>query len=168
MQVQGLVGGGVGEELHLVELVDPEEAPGVPSRGAGLAPEAGGGGGEPERENRLLEDLPPPHRSEGHFGGGNGPEVVPLEMVGVLLELGEMAGRHHRLGQDHGRRPHLLELVGVTVEGEGGERTEQPGAETAVEGEHGAGQLGPAFHVQEIELGADLPVGRPLGVAVGR
>ena len=99
---------------------------------------------------------------------GNGPQVVTLEVVGVLLELGQVTGRHHRLGEDQGGRPHLLELVGVTVEGEGGERPEQPGAEPAEEGEHGAGQLGPALHVEEPELGADLPVGHPLGVAVGR
>ena len=49
-----------------------------------------------------------------------------------------------------------------------GQGPEQPGPEAPVEGEHRAGQLGPALHVEEAELGADLPVGHPLGVAVGR
>ena len=64
-------------------------------------------------------------------------------------------------------RPDLLELVGVAVEGEGGQGPEQAGAGPPVEREHRAGQLGPALHVEDAELGADLPVGHPLGLAVG-
>ncbi len=86
-----LLGGGVGEQLDLVELVDPEQAPGVPAGGPGLAAEAGGGGGEPEGEDRLLQDVAPPHRGERHLGRRDGPQVVPLEVVGLLLELGEVA-----------------------------------------------------------------------------
>ena len=87
-QGRGLVGRGVGEQLHLVELVHPQQPPGVAPGGARLPPEAGGGRGQPQRQVRLVEDVPPPHRGERHLGGRDGPQVVALDVVGVLLELG--------------------------------------------------------------------------------
>ena len=43
------------------------------------------------------------HGGQRHLGGGDGPQVVALEVVGVVGELGQMAGRDHGLGQHHGR-----------------------------------------------------------------
>ncbi len=168
MQGRRLVGGGVGEQLDLVELVDPQQPPGVAAGRPRLPAEAGGHRGEPQRQVGLVEDLAAPHRGEGHLGGRDGPEVVALDVVGVLLELGQVPGRHHGVGEHQGRRPHLLEGVGVPVEGEGGEGPQQPGAGPAEEGEHRAGQLGAALHVQQAELRADLPVRHPLPLGVRR
>ena len=113
-----------------------------------------------------VEDVPPQHRGQRDLGRRDGPEIVAFDVVGVLLELREMSGRHHGLGQHHGRRPDLLESVGVAVEGEGGQGPEQPGSESPVEGEHRPRELGPPLHVQDAQLRADLPVGDPLGLGV--
>ena len=53
----GLLGGGVGEELHLLELVDPQQAPGVAPGRPGLAAEALGDRGEADRQVGLGQDL---------------------------------------------------------------------------------------------------------------
>ena len=104
--------------------------------------------------------------ASGHLGGRDGPEVVALDVVGVLLELGEVSGRHHGLGEHHGGRPHLFERVGVAVEGERGQCPEQSRTETAVEREHRSRELRPPLHVQQAQVHADLPVGYPLGLGV--
>ena len=98
----------------------------------------------------------------GHLGRGDGPQVVPLEVVGLVLELGQVAGRDHGLGQHQRGRPDLLVGVGVAVEGEGGQGPQQAGADPPVEGEHRTRQLGAPLEVEQPELGADLPVGHPL------
>ena len=87
--------------------------------GAGLAAEARGDRGQPHREVGLVEDLVAVHRGERHLGGGDGPQVVALDVVGVVGELGQVAGRGHGLGEHQGGRPDLLVGVGVAVEGEG-------------------------------------------------
>ncbi len=56
----------------------------------------------------------------------------------------------------------------MPVEGQRGEGAEQPGAEAAEQREHRAGQLGPAFHVEQTQLGAHLEVRYPLRLGVGR
>ena len=92
MHVRGLLGRGVGEDLDLVELVDAQQAAGVPAGRPGLAPEARGVGHEPHRQLGLVEDLVAGERRERHLGGGDGPQVVALEVVGVVGELGQVAG----------------------------------------------------------------------------
>ena len=163
----GLVGGGVGEQLDLVELVHPEKTPGVASGRPGLAPEAGGRRRELHGQGILVEDLVAVHRGERCLGGGDGPQVVALEVVGVVGELGELAGGHHGVGAHQGGRADLLEGVGVVVEGEGGEGPQEPGPCPPVEREHRSGELGPALHVEDAEGGAHLPVGDPLVLGVG-
>ncbi len=146
----------------------PEAGHGCPVRRTGLPAVAGGAGGEPEGQRRPPPGLAPPHRGERDLGRRDGPQVIALQVVGVLFELRQVAGRDHRAGQHQRRRPDLLELVGMAVEGEGAEGPQQSGPEAAVEGEHRAGQLGPALHVEQSELGTDLPVGHPLGLGVDR
>ena len=83
-------------------------------------------------------------------------------MVGVVLELGEVPGRDHRLGPDKRRRPHLAVGIGVPVQAVLAERTAERGAESRVHDEHGAGELRPGGDVQDAEFLADLPVRHPL------
>ena len=115
----------------------------------------------------LVDDVAAPHRGEGHLGRRDGPEVVPLDVVGLVLELGQVPGRDHRVGEHQGRRSHLLELAGVMVEGEARESPQQAGTGAPEQREHGAGQLGPAFHVEQTEGRTHLPVRDPLRLGVG-
>ncbi len=167
VDIGGLVGGGVGEELHLVELVDPEKTAGVASRRSCFAPEAGRGGGEPERQGDLVEDVVSVHRGERYFGRGDGPEVVALQVVGLVGEFREVAGGDHGVGADQGGGPDLLEGIGVVVEGEGGEGPQKLGPRSPVEREHRSRELGAALHVQDAEGFTDVPVRDPLVLGVG-
>jgi len=90
-------------------------------------------------------------------------------VVGLLLELGEVTGRDHRVGAHQRRRSDLLVEVHVAVERQLAQRPHQRGAGAAVHDEHRARQLDGPFHVEDAELLADLPVGHALviGVAVG-
>ena len=79
------------------------------------------------RKVGFVEDLVSEHRREGDLGGGDGPQVVAFEVIGVVGELGQVARRHHRLGPHQRGRADLLVQLAVVVEGEGGERPDQPG-----------------------------------------
>ena len=95
-----------------------QQAPGVAPGRARLPPEARRVGHEPHRQVGLVEDLVAGQRRERHLGGGDGPEVVALDVVGVVGELRQVAGGDHRLGAHQGRRADLLVGVGVAVERE--------------------------------------------------
>ena len=167
MHLGGLVSGGVREQLHLVELMDPEQATGVTPRGAGLATKARRVGHEFHRQVGFVEHLVPTERGERHLGCGNGPQVVTFEVVGVLFELGKVPGGHHGLGLDERRRTHLPVGVRVAVQSVLDQCTAQGGPHAGVHHEHRTRELGAPFHVQETELFGDLPVGHPLVLAVG-
>jgi hypothetical protein len=51
-------------------------------------------------------------------------------------------------------------LIGrrVAIEGEGGQRAQQPGPGAAVQREHGAGETRPPLHVEQLQGQTDLPV----------
>ena len=163
----GLLGGGVGEELHLVELVHAQQAPRVASRRSRLAPETGRARRQPEGKVGLVEDLVPEHRRERDLGRGDGPQVVAFEVVGVVGELGEVPGRHHRLGAHQRGGADLLVALTVAVQREGAEPPDEPGSEPPVEREHRPRQLRPPFEVEDAERGPDVPVRHTLMVAVG-
>ena len=55
------------------------------------------------------------HRGEGDLGGGDRPQIITLEVIGVVSKLGEMAGANHRLGFDNRRRPYFFEGVAIAV-----------------------------------------------------
>ena len=48
------------------------------------------------------------HRRQRHLGRRDQPQVVALDVVGVVGELRQMPGRRHRLGQHQGGRADLL------------------------------------------------------------
>ncbi len=108
------------------------------------------------------------HRRERHLGRRDQPQVVALDVVGVVGELGQVPRRSHRLGEHDGRWADLLVVRRVAVDGEGRQRAEQARARPAVEREHGAGQPCPAFHVEQLQGLADLPVRHLLVVRPAR
>ena len=89
-------------------------------------------------------------------------------VVGVVGELGQLAGGGERAAEHQAGRPDLLVGVGVAVEGELAERAAQRGAGAAEHREHRAGDLGAALEVEDAELGPDVPVRHPLVSAVRR
>ena len=101
----GLLGRGVGEDLDLVELVDPQQAAGVAAGRAGLPPEARAcsamrriGSSASSRISSRAQ------RGERHLGGGDGPQVVALDVVGVVGELRQLAGGGQGVGAHERRR----------------------------------------------------------------
>ncbi len=109
---------GVGEDLHLVELVDAQQSPGVAPRRPRLAPVARRVGHESLRQFGLGVDLVAAHRRERHLGRRDAPEVVALGGVGVVGELGQLTGGGEGGRRDQRGRADLLEGVGVAFEGE--------------------------------------------------
>ena len=163
----GLIGRGVGEDLDLVELVDPQQAAGVAPGRARLTPEARGVGHQPHRQLVGRQDLVAGQRGERHLGGGDGPQVVPLEVVGVVDELGQVTGADHGVGEHQRRRPHLLVEVGVAIERQLAQRPHEAGPQPAVHHEHRARHLHGPLDVEDPELGTDVPVRDPLVLGVG-
>ena len=133
----------------------------------GLAPEAGRVGHVAQREVGLVEHLVAVQRRERHLGGGDGPQVVALDVVAVLVELREVAGGDHRLGAHERRRADLLVGVAVAVEAQLHHGPQQAGAPAPVHREHRARDLHRPLGVEDAEVGADVPVGHALVVAVG-
>ena len=111
-----LLGGGEREDLDLVELVGAQHATRVTPGRTGLAPVARAVRHEPHRELCFVEDLAGVDRRERHLGGGDAPQVVALDRVRVVGELGQLPGRGQRRGRHERRRADLLEGVGVAVE----------------------------------------------------
>ena len=129
----------------------------------GLAAEARRVGRVAQRQVGLVEDLVAVQRRERHLGGRDGPQVVALDVVRLVDELRQVAGRDHRLGAHEGGRPDLLVGVGVAVEAELHEGAQQAGAPAPVHGEHRARDLGGPLEVEEAELGRRCPSAAPAG-----
>ena len=88
----------------------------------------GGVGHQPHRQVGRVEDLARGQRRERHLGGRDQPQVVALDVVGLVGELRQVPGRHHRRRAHDGRRADLLEGVGVAVERQLAQRPGQRGA----------------------------------------
>ena len=106
------------ELFHLVELMDPEDALGVLSVGAGLLPEAGGESCEFLWELVPLEDLAHEHGPKRVFRGGNEVKVLFLDLVQGILECGEVSDPFHGLSVEHvGRLDDLVPPCEQEVKG---------------------------------------------------
>ena len=159
-----LLGRGEREDLDLVELVGAQHAAGVAPGRARLAAVARRVRHHPHRQLSVVEHLAGVDRGERHLGGGDAPQVVALDRVGVVGELGQLAGGGQRRGGDQRRRADLLERVGVAVERVLAQRPGQRGAEAALHGEHRAADLRGPLVVEDAERGGGLPVRHPLVV----
>lgn len=101
-----LVGVGVDEHLHLVELVDPDDPPGVLAVGPGLAAEAGRPADVAVGQRVGGQDLAAVVPGQGHLGGAHEVEVVVGQAVDLVGVLTEETGALHGLGLDQDRRDH--------------------------------------------------------------
>ena len=89
-------------------------------------------------------------------------------MVGVVFELGQLAGAHHGLALHDHRRPPFLEAAGgVRVEEVVDERALEACTCATEHGEAAAGDLVAALEIEDIEVSAEVPVGLGLE-ALGR
>ncbi len=158
LRVQRAVGGGVGEELHLVELVDTQKAPGVTPGRPCLPPIARRRRGEAQGQLPSFQDLAPVHRRQRHLGGRDEPQVVAHEVIRVVGEFREVPRRRHGLGEHDRRGADLLVRGRVAVDGKGGQRTQQPRPRAPVQREHRPRQPRAAFHVEDLQGLTDLPV----------
>ena len=143
---------------------------GVLAGRAGLPPEARGVGHQPLGQLGLVEDLVAVDRRQRHLGGGDRPQPVALDGVGVVGELRQVARRRQRRRGDQRRRADLLERVGVAVEGELAQRPAHRRPEPASHREHRAADLRRPLVVEDAERGARLPVRHALvlGELVGQ
>ena len=89
--------------LHLVELVDALDAPGIPSGGGLLATEARRMGNVITRQLVRRDYLITVQTGNGDFRRGYKPQVVFVVMVEIVAELGEVARPFHCFLFDHER-----------------------------------------------------------------
>ena len=165
MQILRLLGRRESEDLDLVELVAAEQAARVLARTARFAPVTRRIRHHAPRQLSLGQDLVAVERRQRHFGRGDRPQVVALDVVRVVGKLRELPRRDERVGRHHRGRTHLFVQIGVAVEGELAQRAGHGRSETAQRHEHRARDLHGAFVVEDAEGGTDLPVRDALMVA---
>ena len=135
-----------------------DDAARVAAGAARLLAEARGERGVAQGQVGGVEYLAGMQVSERHLGGGD-QEHVAAHMVGVILELGQLARAEHGLALDHHRRPPLLEATrSVRIDEEVDERALQTGAQTAQHGEAAARKLVAALEIQDVQIGAQIPM----------
>ena len=148
------------DELHLVELVDPDHAPGTQPSGTGLGPEAGRVGAVAHwqlllSENFLSMDVG--HRSlrrrqQVQFAHRRGVESL-LHGIGLIPELRKLPHADHAVFSDDVRRGHFGVAVFplMEVEQEVNERPLQPSSPACVQKKARSAQLGSPGKVNELE-----------------
>ncbi len=153
-------------ELHLVELVLPDQAADVAAVRAGLGPEAGRAGAVAERQAVLAQDLVAVQVGDRHLGGRYQEEVAPLDAEEVVGELRQLAGAGERGGVDEvgGDELGVAVAPGVEVEhvGDQGALEHRPAALENREAARGHGHG--ALEVDDVELRPEVPVGLGLEV----
>ena len=104
------------------------DAAGIATSGAGLLAEAGGEGGVAARQGISIENLAGVQVGKHDLGGGD-QEVVARDVIGVVLELGQLTRAKHGLTLDDDGRPPLLKTTaGVRIEEEVDEGALKTGA----------------------------------------
>ena len=91
---------------------------------------------------------------EHDLGGGN-QEVVARHVIGIVLELGQLAGTEHGLALHHDRRPPLFETAaGMRIDEVVDERTLKAGAGATEHGETTTRELVATVEIKNVEIGA--------------
>ena len=157
--LEGVLDRGVGEHLHLVEPVHPDDPPGVLAVGACLLAEARAERGVAQRQSLAVEDLVGVVRRQRHLRGADEVHVLALDPVDVVGGLAEEAGalhgpRLHQRRRDHRREAGVAGLVHRHVDQ--GELEVRADAGQVVEA--GARHLGAAVDVDRAEDLAELDV----------
>ncbi|GAA2858451.1 hypothetical protein GCM10020220_054520 [Nonomuraea rubra] len=159
MLLLGVLGAHVREHLDLVELVHPDDAPGVLAVRARLAAEARRPARVTQRQLVGVEDLLGVVAGQRHLGGADEVEVVLGEAVDLLVVGHVEAGALHGLRldehrRDHRREPGLDRLLHGHVE----QAELQPRADALEEEEARARDLGAPLHVDGAKGLAQLQV----------
>ena len=144
-----------------------DDATGIATGGTGLLAEAGGEGGVAARQGVGVEDLTGVQVGEHDLGGGD-QEVVARDVIGVVLELGQLARAEHGLTLDDDGRPPLLKPRLVCVSRKKLMRARSDGAGATENGEAAAGELVAALEVKDVEVGAQIPVRLKVEVELAR
>ena len=148
---------GVNEHLHLVELVDADDAGSILACGTGLAAVAGGPTAVAQRAVAEVEDLVLVHAGERHFGSADQVLVIGLAQTVDLVGVGvQEAGAAHDLGAHERRGDGQREAVlfGL-VHGHGEHGNLHAGHLATQEIEAGAADLDAAAHVDAGHAGAE-------------
>ena len=96
-----------------------------------------------------------------HLGGGDQVQAVALDGVHLRFLVGDLPGPAGRVLVDEDRGPDLgVAPLDRHVEEQTDERAHEARARARVEDESGAGDLGPALQVEEVQARADVPVRR--------
>ena len=104
-----------------------------------------------------------------HDLGGGDQEVVARDVIGVVLELGQLTRAKHGLTLDDDGRPPLLKTTaGVRIEEEVDEGALQAGASATENGKTAAGELVAALEVEDVQIGAQIPVRLKVEVELAR
>ena len=155
--------------FHFVELVLPDQAPGIPACAAGFGPEAGGHGSQVDGQVIPVQDFSPVIVGQRHFRGGDQVHILAFHLVHVFVEFGQLPGTGHGSGVHDVGRDHFQIAVfpGVLVQHEVVHRTFQTGAGPFVIVEPGTGNLGCPFRIQDPQFFPDFPMGFRFEIKVG-
>ena len=85
---------------------------------------------------------------------------MPFNFEQVIFELGKLAGTEKTGGIDQERRQDfgIAVLLGVHLQKETDQSAFEAGAQAAINGEAGGGDLGGSFHIENVERRAQVPV----------
>ena len=145
------VGRAEAEHLHLVELVHPEDAPGVFAGSPGFAPEATRVAHVAQRQFRLVQDLVHVQRGQRYLRRPHQVEAVRLHPVDLLHVGGEEARAVHGLVAHQHRHHHGPEALGRQLLQRELHQCELQEHQVALEiGEAATRGAGAALHIDEI------------------
>ena len=155
--------------FHFVELMLPDQAPGIPSGAAGFGPEAGGHGGEIDGQVVPVQDLAPVIVGERHFRRGDQVHILVFHFVHVFVEFGQLPSPRHGRGIHDIRGDHfqIAVLLGMLVQHKVVNGTFQTGTGPFVVVEPGTGNLGSPFRIQDPQFFPDFPMGFRCEIKMG-
>ena len=76
------------DHLDLIELMDPEQAPGVGSIAPGLPAETGAEGGHLNRQRLELDERVPVQVGDRHFAGRDQEQIIHFTVIQIFGKLG--------------------------------------------------------------------------------
>ena len=152
------------DDFHLRELVQAVQSADILAVAAGLAAETLAVTHALDGQLLGVDHLATEDISDGYLSGGNHIEAVEGDGIHLALLVGQLAGAETRSLVDHQRRLNLQEAgVGGLVEEEVDEGALEAGTLALVEGKAGASHLVSQLKVDDIVLGAEVPVGKRVG-----
>ena len=166
--VHRVLGLGKLDHLHLVELVDADDAARVAPGRACLLAEARREGGVPQRQLGGVQHLVAMQVGKHDLSRGDEIEVR-VHVVEVVLELGQLAGTEERLAVGDDGQPPLLEAgLDMHVDHEADEGALHAGAQATERVEARTGDLDAAVEVDDSQVRAKVPVRLCLEVELAR